>query len=260
MAKASRDIRGAGCDVATCTRDVRRSESGGMKGAANRCRELRGCTRELNGSVKLSRLCGRCARVFSGQSAIRDPHSAIARHLHRPAQSRASRKGANMGGSSWIPNKDADFDTFSTQFKTLIAANPTNYGLSSTDATAITTAWTSFHNAYMVATNGSTRNHGTIQTKDQQKANLKSVMQSYGATIRANHAVSDELKINLGLRVRDVHPTPIPPPSTALPPSWARCGRASSRCGPPTRRLPIAGPSPRARRGCWSSAPWPTAP
>jgi hypothetical protein len=120
-----------------------------------------------------------------------------------------------MAGSSWIPNKDADFDTFSTQFKVLLAANPTNYGISSADATAITTAWTSWHTAYMVATNGSTRNHGTIQTKDQQKANLKSVMQSYGATIRANHAVSDELKINLGLRVRDVHPTPIPPPSTA---------------------------------------------
>lgn len=120
-----------------------------------------------------------------------------------------------MSNTSWIPNKDADFDTFSNNFKAAIVANPTNYGLTVGDGTSLNTAWGAWHAAFLVATNGSTRNHGTIQTKDQQKVNLKGVMQSYGATIRANRAVSDELKINLGLHVRDTSPTPIPPPTTA---------------------------------------------
>jgi hypothetical protein len=120
-----------------------------------------------------------------------------------------------MASPSWIPSKDADFDTFSNNFKSLIVATPTNYGLTTSDGTALSTAWTSFHNAYLIATTGSTRNHGTIQTKNAQKANLRTLMQNYGTTIRANRAVSDELKINLGLHVRDASPTPIPPPSTA---------------------------------------------
>jgi hypothetical protein len=40
------------------------------------------------------------------------------------------------------------------------------------------------------------------------------VVRGYAATIRANRAVSDALKINLGLHVRDSEPTPVPPPST----------------------------------------------
>jgi len=42
-----------------------------------------------------------------------------------------------------IPSRDADLDTWLLNFKTLIAATPTNYGLVAADATAITNAFNS---------------------------------------------------------------------------------------------------------------------
>src|SRR6185436_20107712 len=49
---------------------------------------------------------------------------------------------------------------------------------------------------------------------NQQKANVLSVVRGYSATIRANRAVSDELKVGLGLHIADRQPTPVPAPST----------------------------------------------
>lgn len=117
-------------------------------------------------------------------------------------------------GNSYIPSRDSELDPWCLNFKTLIAANPTNYGLVAGDATAITNAFNSWHTAYLAATNPTTRTHATVTTKNEQKANVLTVVRGYAATIRANHAVSDELKIGLGLRIHDTQPTPIPPPST----------------------------------------------
>jgi len=115
---------------------------------------------------------------------------------------------------NWIPNKESEFDPFANNFQTKIAADPTDYTLTSSEATAITNAYNTWHAAYVAATTTSTRTAETIATKNIQKANMKAVLQSYGALIRPNTAVSDALKIGLGLRIRDVDPTPIPPPST----------------------------------------------
>jgi hypothetical protein len=116
--------------------------------------------------------------------------------------------------TGYIPSRDADLDTWALNFKTLIAANPTNYGLQSADATAITNAYTSWNAAYLAANNPTTRTKATVATKNAQKANLLTVVRGYAATIRVNHAVSDALKIGLGLHVADHSPTPVPPPST----------------------------------------------
>ncbi|MDP1662216.1 MAG: hypothetical protein Q8L55_09905 [Phycisphaerales bacterium] len=116
--------------------------------------------------------------------------------------------------ASYIPSRDADLDTWLANFKTLIAASPTSYGLVSGDGTAITTAYTSWHNAYLAAVNPTTRTTATVATKNAQKALVLTVVRGYAATIRANMAVSDALKIGLGLRIHDTVPTPVPPPAT----------------------------------------------
>lgn len=116
--------------------------------------------------------------------------------------------------NSWIPTDDALLDPFVNNFQTLIAANPTTYNLVAGDATAITAAYTSWHAAFLAATNPTTRTTATVATKRLQKANVLAVVRRYGATIRANIGVSDALKIGLGLRVRDTTPTPVPPPAT----------------------------------------------
>ena len=64
--------------------------------------------------------------------------------------------------TSYIPSKDAQLDDWALNFKTLIAATPTNYGLVAADATAITNAYTSWHTAFLAATNPSTRTKATV--------------------------------------------------------------------------------------------------
>lgn len=126
-----------------------------------------------------------------------------------------------MAGS-WIPTSDALLDPFVNNFQTLIAASPTTYNLVAADATAITAAYTSWHAAFLAATNPTTRTTATIATKNLQKANVLAVVRRYGTTLRANAGLSDALKIGLGLRVPDTSPTPVPPPSVKPELSIAR--------------------------------------
>lgn len=114
----------------------------------------------------------------------------------------------------YLPQRDADLDVWALNFSTLITAAPATYGLVAADATAISNAFNSWHAAFLAATNPSTRTAGTVATKNIQKANLLTVVRGYAATIRANRAVTDASKMNLGLHVRDTSPTPNPPPST----------------------------------------------
>jgi hypothetical protein len=117
-------------------------------------------------------------------------------------------------GSSYIPTRDSDLDTWALNFKTLIAATPTDYGLQAADATAITNSFNSWHSAYLAAVNPSTRTKGTVDAKNQQKTSMLGVIRGYAATIRANRAVSNELKIGIGLHIPDTQPTPVPAPSS----------------------------------------------
>lgn len=114
----------------------------------------------------------------------------------------------------FIPSRDAELQAWLLNFKTLIAANPTNYGLVAGDATVITNSYVAWNAAYVAATNPATRTHVTIAAKDAQKILTVDVVRTYSTTIRANGAVSDSFKLGLGLHIHDTIPTPIPPPST----------------------------------------------
>lgn len=116
--------------------------------------------------------------------------------------------------NSYIPSRDGDLDTWLTQFKTLIAASPTSYGLVSSDATAITSAYNAWHTAYLAATNETTRSKLTVMAKNEQRAIVLGLVRGYAATIRANKAVSNELKAGIGLHVPDTQPSPVPVPTT----------------------------------------------
>lgn len=118
-----------------------------------------------------------------------------------------------MSGS-WIPQIDVALDPFVNNFQTLIAATPTNYGLVAADSTSITAAYTSWHAAFLAATNPTTRTKATVATKNTQKTNVMSVVRRYATTIRANLGVSDALKVGLGLHIKDSTPSPVPAPST----------------------------------------------
>lgn len=115
----------------------------------------------------------------------------------------------------YIPNKDADFNDWIVNFSTLLSANPTNYGLVAGDATAVATVKTAWVTAYTAATNPATRTSATIATKDGARATAEATIRPYAIRIRDNAAVSDALKIGIGVTIPNTTPTPIPAPTTA---------------------------------------------
>jgi hypothetical protein len=115
----------------------------------------------------------------------------------------------------YIPARDADFSAWLLNFATLIAANPTNYGLLAGDAVTISAVDTTFQAAYTLATNPATRTAPTVAAKDAARVNAEQTVRPYAQRIRNNTAVSDLLKVGLGLTIPSTTPTPIPAPVVA---------------------------------------------
>jgi len=113
-----------------------------------------------------------------------------------------------------IPQRDADYDAYLNNWRTLMTATPALYGMLAADATAISLAYTNWHPAYVVVTNPATRTHAAVVAKDIQKASSQVLLRDQYNIIKANPAVLDVNKTSIGVRVSDTVPTPIPPPAT----------------------------------------------
>ena len=116
--------------------------------------------------------------------------------------------------ASYLPQADSSFNSWFQNFKTLINAAPTDYGLVAGDATAINGQWTSWNAAYQVTLVPATRTSPAIAAKDVARANAESIIRPYAMQIRNNSAVSDSLKVGLGLTIVPTSGTPVPPPTT----------------------------------------------
>lgn len=124
--------------------------------------------------------------------------------------------------ANYIPTSDAAFDAWSQNFAALITADPTLYGLNSSDASTIQTAVDDFHAAYLIAglsgtppktpLNPSQRTPVTIAAKDSAKSACLPVVRFYAINIRNNVGVSNDDKEALGLTIVKTTPTPIPAP------------------------------------------------
>jgi hypothetical protein len=116
--------------------------------------------------------------------------------------------------ASAIPTRDAEYDAYLFNWKTILTATPALYGMLAADATAISAQYTAWHNAYVAASNLLTRTRSTVATKDSQKILSLSLLREQYGIIKANPAVLDANKVAIGVRVTDPVPTPIPAPTT----------------------------------------------
>ncbi|HEX8521558.1 MAG TPA: hypothetical protein VF669_04820 [Tepidisphaeraceae bacterium] len=113
----------------------------------------------------------------------------------------------------WIMKKESEFIVQAADFTAKIAAAPTSYGLSSSDATALSTDNTAAQAAYELAADPATRTKPIVEDKDTKLAVLEARMRSYGKRINANSSVTNAQKASLGLTIKSA-PAPIPAPST----------------------------------------------
>lgn len=115
----------------------------------------------------------------------------------------------------YIPSPDADFALWLDNFATLIAADPTDYGLIAGDATAISAVNTDFQASFLLATNPATRTSATIAQKDADRAAATATVRPYAVQISRNMAVSDLLKTGVGVNLPNSTRTAIPTPLTS---------------------------------------------
>lgn len=116
-----------------------------------------------------------------------------------------------------IPTKDSLLADFSTNFNDRIVANPTNYGLSASEASAYTALHDPFIAAYaavVAARDSGTRSSSLVATKDLAKFNLVRYARELYADVQSSLTVPTARKIELGVRVRSA-PSPRPAPATA---------------------------------------------
>lgn len=114
---------------------------------------------------------------------------------------------------SFFTGKDSELYTGSNAFSTKITATPTAYGLVAAQATAYAAKNTAYAAAYVAATDPATRTKGTIAAKNAARAALRFIAADYASIIVGTATVTDEQKLDLGIRVRGT-PGPVPPPGT----------------------------------------------
>jgi len=117
--------------------------------------------------------------------------------------------------ASYLPTKDAQFDTWFLNWTTLLTANPSLYGVSAGDAAAQTALYNTWHTAYLVCTNPATKTKTAVAAKNAARASGAAGIRPIAQAIAVNDGVSNANKLALGLNLHgSTGPTPIPPPSS----------------------------------------------
>ena len=113
----------------------------------------------------------------------------------------------------FIPSREADLVTWSTNFNTLIVATPTAFGLVAGQATTYTGLHTAFVDAYQAAKDPGTRTPASIVTKNDARRALVANARLLARIIQATPSVTDTQRAELGLSVRG-EPAPVGNPGT----------------------------------------------
>lgn len=112
----------------------------------------------------------------------------------------------------FLPTQESALDAWLANFSARISAAPASYRLTPMDAAEIAAAVDDWHKAYLVATSPATRTVPSVADKRGQKKIVVRVVRSFAARIRADESISNELKINLGLKLRPRRGEPVPTP------------------------------------------------
>ena len=146
-----------------------------------------------------------------------------------------------MAGTSWLPLTDEGLRTFCESFLSTITPVPTDFGLVIGDVTLLNTRTTDYTEKLATSEEPSTRTRPSVAAKRISKAALITTMRNLYKKVLAANLPADKMEA-LGLRPRDVQPTPIPAP--AMAPQINIVGRVEN-----TVKLKFTDPTDPSRRG-----------
>ena len=117
--------------------------------------------------------------------------------------------------ADYIPQADASFDTWQTNFVTFFNANAAALGFDPlVDVPALAAVQTDWNGSYASHTAAQASAQGATGAKDLDRNELIAVIRGFTAQIQANPGVSDDQKAGLGVTVPDTIPTPVGVPTT----------------------------------------------
>ena len=118
----------------------------------------------------------------------------------------------------FIPYRDAEALQWMQAFSAGISASPATFQLTAADAAAIDSAVDQFAAALSLATTPPTRTPSNISLKDQTRNSAEQICRQYAIGIKYSAGISDQSKIDIGVRPvnTDHDPIPVPPTSPLL--------------------------------------------
>ncbi len=114
-----------------------------------------------------------------------------------------------------VPTVDGPLTEWSTNFKLLGTANPTDFSLTAGQMTSYGTLHTAWLAAYNLAKADGSRSKALVVAKNDAKAALLVLARELYQLIQASLVVTNENKTLIGVHVRNTEPTPVPPPALA---------------------------------------------
>jgi hypothetical protein len=117
--------------------------------------------------------------------------------------------------SPFPPSREADLVTVGANLTQKVSAAPTTYGLTATQAAALSALYDTYVNAYNVAKAPETRSPMNIALKDDAKAALIDNMRLIAGIVQHYPQITNPMRIDLGLPPRKSEPTPTPVPAVA---------------------------------------------
>src|SRR5690242_16315864 len=102
-----------------------------------------------------------------------------------------------MAGSGFLPDTDAGLLAWSANFKSLITATPTAFGLT----TSLATSYGALHDAYasaLAAADPAVRTKGSVAAKNTARTNLKADARLLDRLVQGTASVTAAQKLSLG--------------------------------------------------------------
>lgn len=114
--------------------------------------------------------------------------------------------------ADFIPDSDADFDAWFSNFSSVIGAAPTTYGETTVTASALDSAFGNWHDGYTNNLAQIDIAKSAVQNKNTRKQTGDGLIRSMALRIKGNPAVTDAMLTAAGLPPRDTTPTHSPVP------------------------------------------------
>lgn len=115
-----------------------------------------------------------------------------------------------------VPKIDAQLRSYAINFSTRVAENPSSFGVTEPQSTQLESATNAFVTAYdtmMAGRDSGNRSQAQTVIKDDTKKTLLQILRDLYKVIGGMPSVTNDQRVQLGIHVPDVEPTPIPPPS-----------------------------------------------